>query len=31
MTQKKFQKDTKFSNYDLDGDGIITDKEIEME
>tara|TARA_R100000664_G_scaffold33910_1_gene52676 strand:+ start:1589 stop:1924 length:336 start_codon:yes stop_codon:yes gene_type:complete len=31
MTQKKFQKDTKFSEYDLDGDGIITDKEIEQE
>ena len=31
MSQKKFQKDTKFSEYDLDGDGIITDKEIEQE
>ena len=31
MTQKKFQKDTKFLEYDLDGDGIITDKEIEQE
>ena len=31
MSQKKFQKGTKFSEYDLDGDGIITDKEIEQE
>jgi len=31
MTKKKFQKETNFSEYDLDGDGIITDKEIEQE
>ena len=31
MSEKKFQKDTKFKDYDLDGDGIITDKEIAME
>ena len=31
MSQKKFQKGTKFSEYDLDGGGIITDKEIEQE
>jgi hypothetical protein len=25
---KKFQKDTAYSQYDLDGDGIITDEEL---
>lgn len=25
---KKFQKSTKYSNYDLDNDGIITDEEL---
>lgn len=29
MTKKKsFQKDTKYSEYDLDGDGTITDEEL---
>ena len=27
---KKFQHGTKYSQYDLDGDGVITDKELEM-
>lgn len=26
---KKFEKDTKYSEYDLDGDGTITDEELE--
>ena len=26
---KKFEKDTKYSDYDLDGDGTITDEELE--
>ena len=29
MTAKKsFQRDTKYSEYDLDGDGVITDSEL---
>ena len=28
---KKFQHGTKYSQYDLDGDGVITDKELEMD
>ena len=27
MAQKKFQKDSKFSNWDLDGEGVVTDAE----
>ena len=26
---KKFEKDTKYAEYDLDGDGTITDEELE--
>ena len=26
---KKFQKDTEYAEYDLDGDGEITDEELE--
>tara|TARA_R110000796_G_scaffold241248_1_gene362576 strand:+ start:108 stop:428 length:321 start_codon:yes stop_codon:yes gene_type:complete len=29
MTQKKFQDDTEYAQYDLDGDGEITDEELE--
>tara|TARA_A100000172_G_scaffold58887_1_gene38519 strand:+ start:2866 stop:3183 length:318 start_codon:yes stop_codon:yes gene_type:complete len=28
MTQKKFQKGSKYSEYDEDGDGVITDEEL---
>lgn len=28
MAQKQFQKDTAYSQYDLDGDGTITDEEL---
>ena len=28
MAQKKFQKDTAYAAYDLDGDGEITDEEL---
>ena len=28
MAQKKFQKDTEYAEYDLDGDGEITDHEL---
>ena len=28
---KKFQQGTKYSQYDIDGDGVITDKELEMD
>lgn len=28
--QKKFQKETKYKGYDLDGDGVITDEELAM-
>lgn len=30
MTQKKFQKNTTYAEYDLDGDGTITDEELEQ-
>lgn len=26
---KKFEKDTEYAQYDLDGDGVITDEELE--
>jgi hypothetical protein len=29
MARKKFQQDTKYADYDLDGDGTITDQELE--
>ena len=29
MAAKKFQKDTDYAKYDLDGDGEITDEELE--
>ena len=30
-TEKKFERETKYSKYDLDGDGVISDKELEMD
>ena len=30
-TEKKFEHETKYSKYDLDGDGVISDKELEMD
>ena len=30
-TEKKFEHETKYKKYDLDGDGVITDKELEMD
>ena len=30
-TEKKFEQETKYSKYDLDGDGVISDKELEMD
>jgi len=29
MAQKKLQKDSDYNEYDLDGDGIVTDEELE--
>ena len=29
MATKKFQRDTSYAEYDLDGDGTITDQELE--
>lgn len=29
MTRKKFQQDTSYAEYDIDGDGTITDEELE--
>ena len=29
MTQKKLQKDSDYAQYDLDGDGIVSDEELE--
>ena len=28
MTQKKLQKQSKFADYDEDGDGIVSDEEL---
>ena len=28
MAQKKLQKDSEYNKYDLDGDGIVTDEEM---
>jgi len=28
MTQKKFQKHSEYEDYDMDGDGIVTDEEL---
>lgn len=29
MTQKKLQKDSSYEGYDMDGDGVVTDEELE--
>lgn len=29
MAQKKLQKDSDYNEYDLDGDGVVTDEELE--
>lgn len=29
--QKKLQKDSEYANLDIDGDGIVTDEELEMD
>ncbi len=29
MVAKKFQNDSKYNEYDLDGDGVVTDSELE--
>ena len=31
MSQKTLEPDSKFSKYDLDGDGIVTDEELTMD
>ena len=31
MSQKKLEPDSKFSKYDLDGDGVVTDEELNMD
>ena len=31
MSQKKLQKDSDYAHLDLDGDGIISDEELEMD
>ena len=31
MAQKKLEKDSQYEKYDLDGDGIVTDEEFEMD
>ena len=28
MTQKQLQKKSKYAEYDLDGDGVVTDEEL---
>tara|TARA_R110002012_G_C11652249_1_gene611496 strand:- start:694 stop:1008 length:315 start_codon:yes stop_codon:yes gene_type:complete len=29
MTKKQLQKDSKYNEYDIDGDGVVTDAELE--
>jgi len=29
MSQKKLQKDSEFDEYDMDGDGVVSDEELE--
>ncbi len=29
MGQKKLQKDSEYADYDIDGDGVVTDEELE--
>ena len=31
MAQKKLQKDSEYSHLDLDGDGIVTDEELDLD
>ena len=31
MSQKTLEPDSKFSKYDLDGDGVVTDEELTMD
>ena len=31
MTQKKLERDSQYEKYDLDGDGIVTDEELDMD
>lgn len=31
MNPKKFERDSKYAHYDVDGDGTVTDKELAME
>tara|TARA_B110000046_G_scaffold156967_1_gene168058 strand:- start:266 stop:613 length:348 start_codon:yes stop_codon:yes gene_type:complete len=31
MAQKKLEPDSDFAKYDLDGDGVVTDEELEMD
>ena len=31
MAQKKLEKNSQYEKYDLDGDGIVTDEEFEMD
>ena len=30
MAQKKLQQDSEYAQYDLDGDGVVTDSELEI-
>ena len=29
MTQKKLEKESKYAKYDLDGDGLVSDEELQ--
>ena len=31
MAQKKLEPDSQYAKYDLDGDGVVTDEEFEMD
>ena len=31
MAEKKLEKDSKYAIYDVDGDGVVTDEELEMD
>ena len=31
MTQKKLEKGSQYAKYDVDGDGVVTDEELDMD
>ena len=31
MAQKKLEKDSQYAKYDVDGDGVVTDEELDLD